>query len=392
MANRNASVYIRLMARDYQIKKHHKQITLVNQKIGLEWWLIAAASFLTIFGLVMVFESSNVTAFRDFGDKYHFVKDQLMWGAFGMIGLLVASFFDYHKYYKLAVPGILITIILLVGVFIPGIGVRALGAHRWIGFGSFTFQPAELAKLSLLIYLSAWLSMPEKGRFIPFLLLVGLLTGLVIIEPDLGTAIIILSVSVILYFVSGAPIMQFLLLLPAGIGGILLLAVTSSYRFKRLTTFLNPALDPLGASYHIRQILISLGSGGWLGLGLGASRQKYEFLPEATTDSIFAIIGEEFGFIGATILIAIFVFLLFRIVRLIERAPDRFGYLLGTGILGMLAIQIVVNLGSMTALFPLTGVPLPFISYGGSNLIITLTSFGILINISKQQVTRKLSK
>jgi len=337
----------------------------------------------------MIFESSNVSAFRDFGDKYNFVKDQFSWGILGFIGLIIAMHFDYHKYYKLSVPLILFTIFLLLLVFIPGLGIKALGAHRWIGLAGFSIQPAEFTKLSVVIYLSAWFSTREKGRFLPFLLLVGLLTGLVILEPDLGTAIIILSVSAIVYFSSGAPIIHFLTLLPIGLSSILILALTSPYRLRRLTTFLNPENDPLGASYHIRQILISLGSGGIFGLGLGSSRQKYEFLPEATTDSIFAIIAEEFGFLGSLVLIFFYVFLLYKIFKAVEGAPDRFGFLLGCGILGMLATQIIINLGAMTALFPLTGVPLPFISYGGSNLIVSMTAIGILLNIKSQKVTRK---
>src|SRR3989344_4925587 len=269
-------------------RKYHN-ITLNTQKKTNDLSLIALVLILIIFGLIMIFESSNVSAFRDFGDKYNFVKDQFSWGILGFIGLIIAMHFDYHKYYKLSVPLILFTIFLLLLVFIPGLGIKALGAHRWIGLAGFSIQPAEFTKLSVVIYLSAWFSTREKGRFLPFLLLVGLLTGLVILEPDLGTAIIILSVSAIVYFSSGAPIIHFLTLLPIGLSSILILALTSPYRLRRLTTFLNPENDPLGASYHIRQILISLGSGGGFGLGLGSSRQKYEFLPQHPTDSIFAI-------------------------------------------------------------------------------------------------------
>ncbi|MBI4066820.1 putative lipid II flippase FtsW [Candidatus Gottesmanbacteria bacterium] len=371
------------------MRKRHHNITLYKQKKGADWSIAILCAVLGIFGLLMIYESSNVSAFRDFGDKYHFVKDQLTWGILGTLGFIFASLFDYHKYYKLALPALLGTVLLLILVFVPGVGIHALGANRWIGLGLFSIQPAEIAKLSLVIYLSAWLSYKEKGRFLPFILLVGLFAGLVILEPDLGTSIIIVSVSLILYFTSGAPLLHFLLLLPGGVIGTVLLAITSPYRLKRLTTFLNPSIDPLGASYHIRQVLIALGSGGWFGLGLGASRQKYEFLPEATTDSIFAIIGEEFGFIGAVILISLFVLLLYRIFKIAKSAPDKFGFLLAAGILGIIGMQIIVNLGAMTALLPLTGVPLPFISYGGSNLIITLVSCGILLNISRQQVTRK---
>lgn len=333
----------------------------------------------------MIFESSNVSAFRDFGDKYHYVKDQLIWILIGTVGMSIASVFDYHRYYKYALPGIIITFVLLILVFIPGFGIRALGAHRWIGFGTFSFQPAEIAKLSLIIYLSAWFSHKETGRFLPFLMLVGTVAGLIILEPDLGTSIIVLTVSLILYFIAGSPIWHLLLIVPSGLSAVTILALTSPYRLRRLTTFMNPSLDPLGASYHIRQVLISLGSGGWLGLGLGSSRQKYEFLPEATTDSIFAIIGEEFGFIGAIILIALFLFFISRIFKIVRNAPDRFGALLSVGILSMITMQFIINIGSMTAVFPLTGIPLPFISYGGTNLIIMLISCGIILNISRQQ-------
>lgn len=370
-------------------KKHQKNIILINQKRGVDWSIVFFALFLTCFGLLMIFESSNVAAFRDFGDKYHYVKDQLLWLGIGWLGFIFASIIDYHRYYKLAVPIILATIVALILVFMPGIGIKALGAHRWIGVRSFTLQPGEFAKLALVLYLSAWLSYKEKGRFIPFTLLVGLMSFLVILEPDLGTAIIILMVSVFIYFASGAALLEFAVLIPFGLIASLILAITSPYRLKRLTSFLNPNSDPLGASYHIRQILISLGSGGWFGLGLGSSRQKYEYLPEATTDSIFAIIGEEFGFLGAVLLILVFIFFLYRVLKITKEAPDRFGMLLGLGILSILGAQIIVNLGSMTAIFPLTGVPLPFISYGGSNLIVSLISCGILINISRQKIVKK---
>lgn len=337
----------------------------------------------------MIFESSNVAAFKDFGDKYHFVKDQIIWFFMGLCSMVIVSFIPYKKYYYWSLPLLLLTLFFLLAVFVPGLGIKAYGARRWVGFGSLTFQPAELAKMVLIIYLSAWFSNREKGRLPPFLLLSSLIVGLVILEPDLGTAVIMIIISIMIYFLSGASLWQFLALIPVTALSILGLSVSSPYRLRRLTTFLDPNSDPLGASYHIRQILITLGSGGLYGIGLGASKQKYQFLPEATTDSIFAIIGEEFGFIGAMILIILFMIFLYRILQIAKRTPDKQSYLMASGIFVLFACQFIINLSAIVVILPLTGVPLPFISYGGSNLIISLTAVGILLNISKYVVDKK---
>ena len=349
-----------------------------------DYWLTLVTIILSVFGLIMVYDSSVAIALRDFSDQYHFVREQIRWFFVGSIALTVGSFLDYHRLYKLAVPLLLVTLFLLLLVFIPGIGIAALGAHRWINFGFFVFQPAELAKLSLIIYLAAWFSYPEKGRILPFLFLLGLVIGLVVAEPDLGTAFIILMIALTMYFFSGAPLWQFALLIPVLATSVGALAVFSPYRLRRITTFFNSEIDPLGASYQIRQVLLALGSGGLWGLGLGKSRQKYEYLPEANTDSIFAIIGEEIGFIGAAAVIFLFLFLVWRGFRIARRAPDTFGKLLALGISSWIGLQALVNLGAMVALIPLTGVPLPLISYGGSSLILMLFGIGILLNISRQ--------
>lgn len=335
----------------------------------------------------MIFESSNVSAFKDFHDKYRYIRDQGVYFIIGVIGLIVTSFIPYKKYYYWSLPLLLFTIVSLFAVFIPGIGIGAYGANRWISLGSLNFQPAELAKLSLVLYLSAWFSSKEKGRFTSFLLLTGMIVGLVILEPDLGTAVILMCIAMIVYFLSGAPFWHFAMLIPSSILAGVFFAISSPYRMRRLTTFLRPEEDPLGASYHIRQILLSLGSGGLFGMGLGASRQKYQFLPEATTDSIFGIIGEEFGFIGAVVLLIVFAILLYKIAKVAKSARDKYGFLLGGGILALFGCQIAINLGAIVAILPLTGVPLPFISYGGSNLIVSLIAIGILINVSKNGST-----
>lgn len=346
-------------------------------------WLLGALMLICLFGVFMVYDSSVAIAIRDFSDRYHFAREQLLWLGLAFVGFIIASLVDYRFLYKLALPLLLGSLVLLVAVFVPGLGVRALGAHRWISVGGLVLQPSELTKLTMIIYLSAWFSTREKGRTGAFLLLLCMVVGLVVLEPDLGTATIILATAVLLYFYSGAPIMQFILLVPMLVIGVTGLALISPYRFQRLTTFFNPQNDPLGSSYHIRQALLALGSGGLWGVGIGKSRQKYEYLPEANTDSIFAIIGEEFGFFGSVLVVLLFVFIIWRCFRIARRAPDTFGRLLGAGIATWIGIQAVINFSAMAALLPLTGVPLPFVSYGGSSLVITLIATGIVLNISK---------
>jgi cell division protein FtsW len=239
-------------------------------------------------------------------------------------------------------------------------------------------------KLALTIYLAAWFSVKEKGRFLAFLLLIGLILFLVMLQPDMGTAMIILGVGVVMYFLSGGSVWHILSLIPVAFIAGLGLILVEPYRAKRLMTFLNPEQGVLTSSYHLRQILIALGSGGILGVGIGNSLQKYAYLPESTTDSIFAIIAEELGMVGAIILILVIIFIVYRGFYIAMHARDSFGKLLAAGITSFIAIQTIVNLGAQTAVLPLTGVPLPFISYGGSALIINLASIGILLNISRQ--------
>ncbi len=346
--------------------------------------LLFAIITLTLFGLFMIYDVSSFVAFRDFTDKYHYIKDQFFWTILGFASLAFFSSFDYHKLYSLALPILCLALILLVLVFIPGIGINVLGASRWINTGVFTIQPAEFVKLALSIYLAAWFSNKEKGRLGAFLLLMGLVLGLVILEPDMGTAMVILSEAFVIYFLSGAKIIHLSLLVPvlAFLGFILI--KFSPYRAKRLEAFVNINGSVESSSYHVKQILIALGAGGLTGVGLGNSLQKYAYLPESTTDSIFAIIAEELGFVGATILILFFIFIFARCFYIAIKAKDNFGKLLAGGITTFLAIQTIINLAAQTALVPLTGIPLPFISYGGSALIIDLAAVGILLNISKR--------
>ena len=341
---------------------------------------------LTAFGLLMIYNSSSVIAYNLFGDKYNFIKDQLMWSTLGFSGLFFFYKFDYRRLYSLALFFILIALVLLILVFVPGIGAGALGANRWVDFGFFSLQPAEFVKLALAIYLAAWFSHKEKGRLTSFILLMGAILFLVMMEPDLGTASIILFEAGVIYFLSGGSLKTFFFAGPIVLLGGFLYIVSAPYRLARLTSFLNLGESIETTSYHVKQILIALGSGGIFGLGVGNSLQKYAYLPENVTDSIFPIIAEEFGFIGAVILILTYIAFIWRGMVIASKARDTFGKLLAGGIISFIGIQAVINLSAMTALVPLTGVPLPFISYGGSALVIDLAAIGIVLNIRKNSV------
>lgn len=336
---------------------------------------------LLIFGVVMVFNASLVDAMKNHSDKFFYIRRQVVWTAIGLTTAVTFANLNYKILEKFAKTILIATAVLLVAVLIPGISNEVLGARRWIGFGSFVVQPAEIAKFALVIYLASILPRQKHiGHFLgPFL---GV-AALVMLEPDLGTTIVISSTALLMYFASGAPILHFMVGLPViGLAGLLLI-LSSQYRRERLLTFFNPTFDPLGSSYHIRQVLIALGSGGLFGVGLGQSRQKYLFLPEPATDSIFAIIGEELGFLGAIILIGAFLFLIWRGFQIAATTTDPFGKLLAIGITSWIGAQVFLNLAAMVALVPLTGIPLPFVSYGGSALVVSLAGIGTLLNISK---------
>ncbi|MFC1711476.1 putative lipid II flippase FtsW [Patescibacteria group bacterium] len=342
---------------------------------------------LTLFGVLMVYNASVAESLRDFQDKYHYLKYQLLWGAIGLGLMIVVANINYKFFRRLAPALFFLNIILLLLVLIPGIGVEIKGARRWLDLGFFVLQPTELIKLTLTLYLAAWLA--KKRSFWHFLFILGLVSFLIILQPDLGTTVVVIASAFLIYYVSGASFMHLLPLALAGFLGGLVAILRSSYRRERLLTFLDPTKDPLGSSYHIRQVLIALGSGGFFGLGLGQSRQKYEYLPEATTDSIFAIIAEEIGFVGGFVLIFALFMVVYKGLIISKRAPDLFSQLTAAGISLWIGLQTLINLAAMVALIPLTGLPLPFISYGGSSLVVVLTSMGILLNISKYRVAKK---
>lgn len=349
--------------------------------------LLGLTIILTLFGILMVYNASVVQAYDLFGDKFRFLKLQALWAAIGFVMMGFFTFFPIHLIKKLSPVILAANILLLVLVLIPGVGSSALGARRWINLFGFTLQPTELIKLSLSIYLSAWLI--KDRPFWSFASILALILLLVMLQPDLGTAIIIIATALMVFYVSGASLKYFVSLVLIFVIGGTGLIFSSPYRKQRLMTFLNPTADPLGSSYHIRQALIAIGSGGVSGLGLGQSRQKYQFLPEVTTDSIFAIIAEETGLIGSSFLLLLLFAFTSRSFYLSLHSPDKFSQLLSAGIASWLGFQISVNLAAMLALVPLTGIPLPFISYGGSSLMTALMGTGMLLNISRFRVNNR---
>ncbi|MEK7537742.1 MAG: putative lipid II flippase FtsW [Patescibacteria group bacterium] len=362
-----------------------------------DYVFLGLVAVLVIFGLVMLSSASAVLGFQRFGDSNYFLKKQSLSVLVGLVAFMATYRIDYHHWRKLAVPLMIGTVGLLMLVFIPGLGTEILGARRWIRLGSMLFQPSELAKLTFLFYLAAWFERRDHvlGRMqeglMPFLITLGAVAGLVLLQPDLGTTIIIVLMSVSVYFAAGGSFRHLMGL--GAIGGLLLfLAIkTSKYRADRLTVFLNPDIDPQGIGYHIRQAWLAIGSGGWFGLGLGHSRQKFNYLPEPAGDSIFAVAAEELGFLFVILFVLTWLVLILRGLRIARHAPDRFGQLVAIGITVWLGWQTFLNIGALSGLLPLTGIPLPFMSHGGSAMIVSLAAVGVMMNISRQ-TTRQLRR
>lgn len=364
------------------MKKLQQVSYVLTQKHQLDISLLVAVVILTFFGLIMVYDSSAAQAFQNYNDRYFFIKQQLVWVLLGFLAMGFLTILSYQHLKKLAPVAFILSFILLLLVFVPGFGTSALGAHRWLKIGFLTIQPAEIIKLTSIIFFSALFEKRVKTiLFLIFFIPVTVIIGFG--QKDLGSTVVYAIAMIGLYFIAGAPLKYFIALLPifflGGIGFIL----SSSYRLQRVLAFFDPFADPQGFTYHILQILIALGSGGFWGLGIGQSRQKFNFIPEVTTDSIFAVVGEELGFLGSTLLILLIGFMLIRSFKIASSTLDNFGKLLSSGIVLWLGAQVIINLSAMVALIPLTGVPLPFISYGGSALMMNLVAIGILLNISK---------
>ncbi|MEJ5220923.1 MAG: putative lipid II flippase FtsW [Tepidiforma sp.] len=349
--------------------------------------LVALVGILTAFGLVAVYSASFVRSLVDFGDPYYFVIRQAVWALGGAVGMFVMARLDYRRLRPLAVPLMGITIVLLVAVIV--IGVEGGGARRWIGVGELTLQPAEFAKLTVIIYLAAWLASRggslrsfEHG-LVPFVLIIGTVSALILLQPNLGTTLIILAITVTMFWVAGASLIQMVALLGSGLVAITVLALGAGYRAERVTAFLHAEKDPDGIGFQTLQALIAVGNGGVTGLGLGASRAKFFYLPESHTDGIFAIIGEELGLLAGLAILLLYVLLMIRGYQVARRARDEFGQLVATGITTWVAVQAFLNIGGILRVIPLTGVPLPFLSFGSNALAALLLAMGVLVSISR---------
>jgi len=352
--------------------------------------LLLAVAALTAFGLVMVFSASEVQGWLWFHNPAYYFERQLMWLALGVILLFAGANLDYHRLRPLAWPLGVVTVVLMVLVLLPHFGVEVNGARRWLRLGPLQMQPAELAKIAAIIFMALWLerhrdrlSSLEDG-VVPFLALLGFTILLVILERDLGTTMIVAGILLAQFLVAGGRKRHVLLLALIIALCVYLFIRMEPYRLHRILAFIDPWSDPLNSGFQAIQSVVALGSGGFAGLGLGHSIQKYQWLPFAHTDFIFAIVGEETGLLGTSAVLALFGLFAYRGYRVALKAPDAFGSLLACGVTTWIALQALINIAAVTVTLPTTGIPLPFISYGGSSLAIALLAVGILINVSTQ--------
>lgn len=359
--------------------------------VAMDHTLLIVTMILALAGLVMVFSASAVVAGNRFQDSGYFLKRQLAWLTFGFLLLHLASHIDYVWWKRLSIPLLGLIVVLLVMVLIPSLGVAAKGARRWLRLGPISLQPAEMVKLISVIYLAAYLTKKEdritlfSSGLLPVLIVVGLLSGLVLLEPDLGTVVVIGLVTVGLLFLAGARLAHLMALGLCAVPAVLVLVLGSSYRRQRLMTFLAPWKDASDAGFQITQSFLAFGSGGPFGVGLGEGKQKLFFLPEAHTDFVLALVGEELGLVGTGAIILLFALFVVRGFQIAARARMPFGRYLGMGITLLIGIQALVNACVVTGLVPTKGLTLPFVSYGGSSLVVSLLGVGILLNISRDR-------
>ena len=351
--------------------------------------LLISVILISLFGALMIYSSSYVWADYKFNDPYKYLKSQSIFLILGYIIMYTVSKYPYQNYKKLSNIIFGICIAMLALVLIPGIGTVRNGSRSWFGLGGFGIQPSEFTKLGLIIFTSKYLESNErnlknikKGVF-PILGVLFLVFGLIMLEPDFGTGVVIVMTIIVLLFISGVKMNFFIKIGILGLIGVIVLIIIAPYRMQRIISFINPWSDPLGSGFQIIQSLYAIGPGGLLGLGLGNSIQKHFYLPEPQTDFIFSIISEEFGFMGVLIVSTLFILIIISGLKISMKCENKFGKYLAFGITFGLAFQTLLNLMVVTGLIPVTGVTLPFLSYGGSSLIISLISMGILLNISK---------
>jgi cell division protein FtsW len=355
--------------------------------------LLGSVALLVALGVVMVYSASSATAYAEFHDTAYFVKHQFLYLGVGIALAYAAYRVDYRRLKTLA-PGLVgITFALLIATLIPHVGLVSGGARRWLGFHAVSFQPSELAKLALVLFLAAKLSQLGEGirslskGVVPILLVTAMLAMPVFVEPDMGTASLLIFTAFAVLFVCGARIEHLVMCVLAMLPLAAIAVGSSAYKRARVFAFIDPWKDAQNTGFHIVQSLLALGSGGIFGLGLGQSRQKYFYLPEAHTDFIFAVLGEELGLLGALLVLALFVVFALRAIDLALKAPDRFGFLLAIGCTFLIVIQAFINIGVVTSSWPVTGVPLPFISFGGTSLIVSLVAVGLIANVGRHRTS-----
>jgi cell division protein FtsW len=345
---------------------------------------------MSLIGLVMVLSASSVESLRRFGSPWYFFERQVLWLGIGAAAFVVAFRVDYRRWRPLSGVAMVAALGGLFIVLIPGFGVSVSGSTRWLGFGSWRIQPSEFAKLAFIVFAADVLD--RRGDRVrewrysmgPALIVFGILALLVMAQPDMGTTMVLAGIAIGMLYVAGSPMGPLVAVLGVGAGLALLMAVAAPYRWRRMTAFLHPFADASNTGYQAAQGLVALGSGHIFGLGIGASRASWGYLPNQHTDFIFAIIGEETGLFGAILVIGLFVAFALLGVRAASRAPDRFGAFIAAGVTAWVVVQAVINIGAVVGLLPVTGVPLPFISFGGSSLVIALAAVGMLANVAKQ--------
>jgi len=355
----------------------------------IDYSLLLVTFILLGIGLTALFSASAAFAYVNRGELYFYLKRQSVWLALGLVCLWIAARFNYRKYKVLYKPLLFLTLLFLCLVFVPGMGTGARGVNRYIGIGFISFTPSEIAKLGVVIYLACSLE-KKKDKMesyisgsLPYLMILGVISALVVIEPDLGSAIIIAAIAFILLYAGGARISHLLYTVFLAAVPLYFSIFEVGYRKSRILGFLNPEQDPLGIGFHSIHLKLSLGSGGLWGSGLGQGKEKLFYVPTPHTDSIFAVIGEELGFVGTSLIVGLFFFIALRGLCIARKASDDLGKLLALGLTFLISIQAIFNMGVATVLLPTTGTTLPFISYGGSSLLVSLISIGILLNISK---------
>jgi len=365
-----------------------KKLVKSNSNKG-DFLLLIAVVLLSIIGTIFIYSASSFSAQKTYNDKFYFVKKQVIGILLGTVVMILTSKYDYNKLKKFMPYICVISFILLILVFVPNIGVENYGAKRWIGIGGITLQPSEIAKFSLILFSATYVSKnPEKIKtfvgILPVLAFGGATCFLIIIEPNMSITVCVALLMITMLFCAGMKIKHFFyLLIPAVIGGVLLI-LAEPYRLNRLMAFINPWSNPKGEGYQLLQSLYALGSGGWFGVGLFNSRQKYSFLPFAESDFILSVIGEEIGFVGLFFFFALLFFIVYRGLKIASKSKNIFGYILAVGITMIFGIQTLVNALVVTGSIPPTGLPLPLVSSGNTSIIIFMAEMGILFNISKQ--------